>query len=81
MLKEDNIELHPAVLGAEIGLGIITGFGFVSWDKLLIGTIFSFIFGLLTIHVLMKVARKIKFWLFCIVLGIIALIPLIGLLF
>ena len=71
----------PAVLGAEIGLAVMTGgFAFASPDKMIVGLIFSFAFGLLSIHVLMKIARKIKFWLFCIVLGLISFVPLIGLL-
>lgn len=71
----------PAVLGAEIGLALLTGgFAFASLDRIIVGLVFSFAFGLVSIHVLMKVASKIKFWLFCIVLGLISLVPLLGLL-
>lgn len=66
----------PVVLAAEIGLGIIKGLPEISIFQGILGLFFAFLFGLLTIHLLIGLARKIKFWIFCIVIGVIALLPL-----
>ncbi len=68
----------PAVLGAEIGLALVGGLPTISLLEALTSIAFAFLFGLLSIHVLMKIAQKIRFWAFCIFLGILALIPLLG---
>lgn len=68
----------PAVLVAEIGLVLLGGLPTISLIEALTSIVFSFFFGLLLIHVLMKVARRIRFWVFCVVLGILALLPLLG---
>jgi len=68
----------PAVLGAEIGLAILEGIPAVGIEEILASTFFSFLFGLISIHALLKIARKIKFWAFCLLLGILALLPMIS---
>jgi len=65
----------PVVLAAEIGLGLIEG---VSFDMAAIcGLVAAFVFGILTIGALIKLAAKVRFWKFCIVLGILSLLPLL----
>jgi undecaprenyl-diphosphatase len=68
----------PAVLAAQIGLGLISGFRAVNSADIFLGCCASFMSGLLSIHVMLKIARKIRFWLFCIALGVLALLPLLG---
>jgi undecaprenyl-diphosphatase len=68
----------PAVLAAQIGLALISGFEAVNSVDILLGCCASFISGLLSIHIMLKIARKIRFWLFCIALGALALLPLLG---
>lgn len=64
----------PAVLAAEVGLGLL---GKISFDLYsLIAIFFSFVFGLATIKILMKVARKVDFSWFCIFLGLLAVVTL-----
>lgn len=67
----------PAVLAAEIGLTLLEGFPGSDITFSVLGLASSFIAGLISIHVLLKIAEKIKFWIFCIVIGLIALIPLL----
>lgn len=67
----------PAVLAAEIGLALLGGLPPVGIEKISIGILFSFVFGVLTIHALIRAAQRIPFWIFCIVIGLIALIPLV----
>ena len=65
----------PVVLAAEIGLGLIDG---ISFDVAAIcGLVTAFIFGMLTIGALVKLAARVRFWKFCIVLGILSLLPLL----
>jgi undecaprenyl-diphosphatase len=65
----------PVVLAAEVGLGLIDG---VSFDvAAIVGLMAAFIFGILTIGALIKLAARIRFWKFCIVLGIVSLLPLL----
>ena len=77
-LKLSFLMSIPAVLAAEIGLGIIEGLPSVGLEEILVSILFSFAFGLLSIHALTKIARKIRFWAFCILLGILALLPMLG---
>lgn len=65
----------PAVLGAEVGLGVITGFSSINITYGILGITSSFLIGLATIHFLLKIARKVEFWKFCIFLGFVALVP------
>jgi len=67
----------PAVLAAEIGLKIIEGMATINMANASIGLLFSFLFGILTIHFFLKIAKTVNFWLFCLILGAIALIPLV----
>jgi len=76
-LKISFLMSIPAILIAEIGLGVMGGIPSLGIDKIITGLLFSFVFGMLTIHVLIKIAKKYAFWKFCIILGIIALIPLV----
>jgi undecaprenyl pyrophosphate phosphatase UppP len=63
------------VLAAEIGLGLIEG---TSFDAAAIcGLAAAFVFGILTIGALVKLAARVRFWKFCIVLGILSLLPLL----
>lgn len=64
----------PAVFAAAAGLIVIEGLPVVS-NEMLISLISSFVTALLSIDILLKAARRIKFWGLCIVLGIIALLP------
>jgi len=58
----------PTILIAEIGLLILNGFTFS--PLILVSIAFAFIFGYLTIDILMKIARKIDFSYFCFILGL-----------
>ncbi|MBN2101551.1 MAG: undecaprenyl-diphosphate phosphatase [Candidatus Aenigmarchaeota archaeon] len=71
----------PAVLGAEIGLALMGSLPEISISEALTGVLTSFIVGLIAIHLLIKLTGKIKFWLFCILIGILALVPFLGFLF
>lgn len=77
-LKYSFIMSIPAVLAAEIGLGLMGGLPAIPPEHALLGILSSFFVGLVSIHVLLKVARRIKFWIFCIMIGIITLLPLAG---
>jgi undecaprenyl-diphosphatase len=67
----------PAVIAAEIGMALLEGLPNIGMTDSLVGIISSFIVGLISIHILLKVAEKIKFWVFCVVIGIVALLPLL----
>lgn len=67
----------PAVFAAAAGLIVIEGLPVVS-NEMLISLISSFVTALLSIDILLKAARRIKFWGLCIILGIIALLPQIA---
>ena len=65
----------PTVMAAEIGLSLIDE---VSFDLAAIsGVITAFVFGFLTIDILMKIARRLAFWKFCLFLGALSLLPLL----
>ena len=68
----------PIILVAEVGLGLIQG---ISVDEAYVaGLISAAVVGFLTIKALMKVALVLPFWIFCIALGLLSLVPwLIGL--
>lgn len=67
----------PAVLVAEIGLTLFEGLPGLSITESLLGLVSSFAAGIISIHVLLRAAKKIRFWLFCVIIGIIALVPLV----
>jgi len=64
----------PAVFAAAAGLIVIEGVPPLGVGVLL-SVLASFISALLTIDILLKLARRIRFWSLCIVLGLIALLP------
>jgi undecaprenyl-diphosphatase len=65
----------PAVLGAVIGLALL---GEASFDVVAVsGILTAFVFGLASIGLLMKVATRIPFWQFCLVLGALSFLPLL----
>lgn len=65
----------PVVLAAEIGLGLIGG---VSFDLVAISAVLAaFLFGILTIDALLRVATKMRFWKLCVLLGGLSLLPLL----
>lgn len=76
---EDAIKLSflmsiPAVLAAEIGIGLM---GMVALDIYsLVALFFSFAFGLITIDVFLKVAKRVDFSYFCIGLGVLSVMAL-----
>jgi len=74
-LKYSYLMSVLAVLGTEIVLQImdIVKVDFIS----LLAVVFSFIFGLLTIDIFLKVARKVNFSNFCIILGLMTILSLL----
>ena len=63
----------PAVLAAGVGFEVIEGFEVSSGA--IVALLVAFVTGLVTIDLLIKVAEKVKFWKFCIALGLISLVP------
>ncbi len=61
----------PIVLGGNIILNISN---FIFDYELLLGLIFSFLFGIITIHLLIKIAEKINFGILLILFGIITIL-------
>jgi len=73
-LKYSYLMSIPAVLGAEIVLQLMD---IVKVDfSSLLAVVFSFIFGLLTIDAFLKIARKVNFSNFCIILGLMTILTL-----
>ncbi len=73
-LKLSFIMSIPAVLGAVFldftaGESAVAGFGVT---EVILGILFAFVFGYLTMDVLLKIAHKIRFDIFCIIFGLIA---------
>jgi len=68
----------PAILSAEIGTTRLYGLPRFSWETLFLAVTASFATSFLSIHALMRLAKKIKFWLLCLLLGTLSLIPLLG---
>ncbi len=65
----------PVVLVAGVGLGLLGG---ASFDLPALGGIAAaFVFGLLTIGALLRLANRIPFWQFCLFLGGVSLLPLL----
>ena len=71
----------PAVIGAEIGFTLLEGLPAITIEQAVVLTLSSFVFGLVSMDLLVRLARTINFGLFCIVLGIISLIPWIAIFF
>ena len=73
-LKLSFIMSIPAVIGAvmlDFGNFASSGFGIT---EIIIGIITAFIFGYLAMDILVKIAHKIRFDIFCIIFGVIAII-------
>ncbi len=68
----------PAVLAAEVGISGTTSFAGISLQEAALGILFSFLVGLAAIHTLLRVASKISFWKFTVVIGILAMSPLLA---
>jgi undecaprenyl-diphosphatase len=64
----------PASFAAVAGLVMIDGMPLLGTGTL-ISILASFVSALLTIDLLLKLARRIRFWSLCVVLGLIALLP------
>ncbi|MDW7733332.1 MAG: undecaprenyl-diphosphate phosphatase [Methanolobus sp.] len=70
-LKLSFLMSIPAVLVADVG---IAAMGIIEVDaNSLLALLFAFIFGILTIDIFIKMARKFDFAIFCIVLGLLSL--------
>jgi undecaprenyl-diphosphatase len=75
-LKLSFLMSVPVVLAGEVGLTLLTGLPAVAFPELLVGILASFTVGLVSIHSLIKLTAKVKVWTFCLVLGMLALLPL-----
>lgn len=64
----------PVVLGANIVLGFLNLGGFYFSLEALFGLLAAFIFGILTIHLLLKLAKKIRFGYFVLIFGILVIL-------
>lgn len=69
----------PAVLGAQAGLLATRGIPAVPAADLAAGLAVSFAAGYLTIGVLLRLARRVEFWLFAVIIGSVALLSFAGL--
>ena len=76
-LKLSFLMSIPAVIMAQIGLILFQGLPALTIGQGILGIFFAFLSGMLSIHIFLKIARRVKFWLFCIIIGIIALAPLL----
>lgn len=68
----------PAVLGAQVGLIAINGIPEITVE-FVVALFSAFIVGYFSISLLLKLAAKISFWLFTIIIGSLALLSFIGL--
>jgi len=66
----------PAVFAAAVGLTIVQGAPPLSLG-LPVALVASFLSALLSIDLVLRVARKFRFWSLCMTLGVLALLPLI----
>ena len=69
----------PTVIIAELGMYMVYGLEAIPFEEAVMGVLFSFIFGLASIHTLLKMASRIRFWIFAIIIGFLAMLPLLGL--
>lgn len=65
----------PAVVLANVYVLFFEGMQNLQLTELIIAIIFSFISGLISIRSFIKIAERVKFWIFSIVIGLILLIP------
>ncbi|MDO8339657.1 MAG: undecaprenyl-diphosphate phosphatase [Candidatus Burarchaeum sp.] len=78
--QEDALRLSfmmsiPTVAAAEVGFSLIEGLPSVGLTEACVMLAVAFIAGIASISALMAVARRINFGMFCIALGLLALIP------
>jgi len=73
-LKISFLMSVPAVLAAELGLSLMSGLPVPGFLEITVGCLSSFIVGIISIDILLKIARKINFWIFCIAIGSVAII-------
>lgn len=66
----------PAVFAATVGLALVEGAPPIGAD-LMVAVAASFLSALLSIDLLLRAARRFRFWILCIALGALALLPLI----
>ena len=66
----------PSVFAAAAGLALIEGIPTLN-SSLLVAVAASFVSGLLSIGLLLRIARRVRFWSLCVALGLLALLPLI----
>ncbi len=71
----------PVLFIGSVFIPLSEGFPQIEITSLILGLAFSFIFGILTIKILLSLAQKIKFWTFCVFIGVLALVPFIIYLF
>ncbi|MFH1722204.1 MAG: undecaprenyl-diphosphate phosphatase [Candidatus Altiarchaeota archaeon] len=64
----------PAVFGAVLLEAVTEGFSSLGVDVVVAGIISSFVFGYLMIDVLMRMSRRIRFDLFCVIFGLLAVV-------
>lgn len=77
-LKLSFLMSVPAVLVGEVGFTLLTGLPAIAIPELFVGVLASFTAGLVSIHSLTRLTTKVKLWAFCLVLGALALLPLIS---
>lgn len=70
----------PAILVAQAGLLLVYGLPDIPSDHLFVGLISAFAAGYVLIHILVRVASRVSFWWFAIIMGLIALLSFVGLL-
>ncbi len=78
--QEDSLKISflmsiIVVGAAELVFGLFEGFSFSTGS--LAAVLFAFVSGFLSIGILLRVAKKVSFWLFCIALGVVSLIPFV----
>ncbi|HIE19137.1 TPA: undecaprenyl-diphosphate phosphatase [Candidatus Bathyarchaeota archaeon] len=73
-LKLSFLMSVPAVLAAEIGLRLMYGLTMPGFLDIAVGCLSSFLVGMISISMLLRIARKINLWKFCIAIGVIAII-------
>lgn len=76
-LKLSFIMSIPAVLGANLFLYLSGDFIILSPIQILLTVATSFFVGYIALVALFKVAKKIKFWIFCLIIGILAVSTLL----
>jgi undecaprenyl-diphosphatase len=82
--QEDSLKLSllmsiPFVFGAEVVFSLLEGLPKLTLAEASVSLLSSFVFGFISIAIFLKLARKINFGYFCILLGVISLIPLLQL--